>query len=146
MIQKSAGDMTSDTLTILNTYALTGSADAFRSAISALAERVEREGHHGVQAYRFFVNEAAGTARAVIEFDSSEAWVGHRDKAMDWPEYSALNAVAELEEVTFLGTLSLEISDWMKASGLTADIRAGFEYAAGFHRQAPSHFAPARPL
>lgn len=125
--------MASETLTILNTYTLTGSAGAFRSAISALAERVEREGH-GVQAYRFFVNETAGTARALVEYETAADWAAHRAAAMLWPEYAALSAATVLDEMTFLGTLSVEIADWMADTGLTADIRAGFEYAAGFHR------------
>ena len=44
-------------LTILNTYTLRGSEADFKTAITALAARVEAEGEPGVLSYRFFVSE-----------------------------------------------------------------------------------------
>jgi len=126
--------MTTPQLTVLNLYRLKASAKAFTDAITALAGRVEREGEQGVLSYRFWVNEADGTARAVIDYATSQAWIGHHDIAMGWPEMQALHTVAGLEEVTFLGSLTPEIRTWLVGSSLTAKVRDGFAPAAGFRR------------
>ena len=124
-------------LTILNTYSLTGSAGAFTAAITALAGRVEAEGHPGVLSYRFFVHKSDAVARAVIDYADPSAWIGHHDRSMVWPEMQALHAVAQLRKVTFLGTVTPEIEKWLSGSGLTAEIAFGFVEAAGFRRQQP---------
>ena len=122
------------TLTVVNRYDLKQSAEDFRAAISALAARVEREGHAGVLSYRFFLSEVAGQARAVIDYADPDAWMGHHHIAMGWPEMAALHAVAALEEITFLGNVSAEITDWLASSGLKARVNTGYGYAAGFRR------------
>lgn len=121
-------------LTVLNLYRLKGSVEAFTEAIAALSARVEREGERGLLSYRFWVNEAQGTARAVIDYATPQAWIGHHDISMSWPEMKALHAVARLEDVTFLGPLTPEIRDWLVGSTLTATLHDGFTSAAGFRR------------
>lgn len=69
-------------LTVLNLYRLTGSAGAFTDAVIALAARVEREGERGLLSYRFWVNATEGTARAVIDYATPQAWIGHHDISM----------------------------------------------------------------
>jgi hypothetical protein len=120
-------------LTIFNEYTLMGTPEAFCAAVTALAARVEVEGHLGVSSYRFFVSDD-GLARAVIDYDSPAAWIGHHDIAMGWPEMQALHAVATLSDVTFLGPLTDEIAGWLEQSGLKAQIHRGFRTAAGFQR------------
>lgn len=126
--------MSGPRLTILNLYTLTGSADDFRAAIERLASRVRDQGHPGVLSYRFFVNEAEKTARAVIDYENAAAWIGHHDIAMGWSEMSGLHRVATLSEVTFLGLLTPEIQNWIDNSKLTARIHHGNNFAAGFQR------------
>ena len=121
-------------LTILNLYRLTASAAAFSDAVTALAGRVERDGEQGLLSYRFWLNEPGGSARAVIDYATPEAWIGHHDISMSWPEMKALHTVARLEEVTFLGPLTPEIRSWLAGSSLTATLHDGFAAAAGFHR------------
>lgn len=121
-------------LTVLNLYRLKASAAAFTAAITALASRVEREGERGLLSYRFWVNEAERTARAVIDYATPQAWTGHHDISMDWPEMKALHAVAWLEDVTFLGPLTPEIRAWLAGSSLMAKVHDGFVPAAGFRR------------
>lgn len=123
-----------DQLTILNLYDLTTTAEAFCTAITALVDRVEQDGHQGVKRYRFFVDAAAGKARAVIDYDNPAAWIGHHDIAMDWPEMKALHAVATLEEITFLGANTPEIRQWIAGSELRARIVEGNRFVAGFER------------
>lgn len=121
-------------LTILNHYVLKDSAAHFSAAITALAARVEHEGEPGVLSYRFFVNEAASSARAVIDYATPQAWIGHHDRSMLWPEMQALHQVATLAEVTFLGPLTEEIQALLAKSGLKAKVHSGFTLAAGFRR------------
>ncbi len=123
-------------LTAFNLYRLTGSADDFRTATRALADRVEAEGHSGVLSYRFFADAQAAIGTAVVDYADTAAWIGHHDIAMGWPEMQAMHRVARLEEVTFLGDVAPEIRDWIAASGLTATLRTGFAVAAGFVRDA----------
>ena len=126
--------MTTPQLTVLNLYRLKASAEAFTDAITALAGRVQREGEQGLLSYRFWVNHADGTARAVIDYATPQAWIGHHDISMGWPEMKALHKVAVLEDVTFLGSLTPEIRAWLAGSGLTAKVHDGFAPAAGFRR------------
>lgn len=121
-------------LTVVNRYRLLAPAPAFLAAISALAGRVRDEGERGVLAYRFFVDSEAATARAVIDYATPAAWIGHHDIAMAWPEMRALHAVARLEEAEFLGPLTPEIAAWLARSGLSARILQGATFAAGFRR------------
>jgi hypothetical protein len=123
-------------LTILNLYRLTGTPEAFTAAVARLASRVEAEGERGVLAYRFYVDDREGSGHAVIDYASATAWLGHHEIAMGWPEMAALHAVAELVEVTFLGVLTPEIRTWIDNSALTARIRHGSRFAAGFQRKA----------
>jgi len=126
--------MTHPTLTALNCYTLNSTDEAFIAATSALAARVEVEGHPGVLSYRFFVNVAEGTGRAVIDYANAAAWIGHHEIAMGWPEMKALHAAATLSEVTFLGEVAQEIRDWLGASALKARIHEGNILAARFSR------------
>ena len=126
--------MTTATLTVLNLYELKGSAGAFTRCIAALADRVRDEGAAGVLSYRFFVNEADGTARAVIDYADPQAWIDHHDIAMPWPEMTALHGVARLAEAIFLGPVPDAIRDWLARSQLTAALRMGYDPAAGFTR------------
>jgi hypothetical protein len=121
-------------LTILNRYRLISDGPSFRAAIETLAERVEAEGHPGVQFYRFFLQPGTSVCQAVITYSGPEAWIGHHEIAMQWPEMRALHKVAILEEVTFLGPYTAEIQDWLAGSSLKAVIRSGFESVAGFVR------------
>lgn len=121
-------------LTILNLYRLKADAGAFVAAITALAARVERDGERGVLAYRFWVNAGEGTARAVIDYATPQAWIGHHDISMEWPEMQALHTVATLSDVTFLGPMSDEIRAWLAGSGLKARVTDGFVAAAAFRR------------
>ena len=62
----------------VNEYELVDTAEAYAEAITALAERTEREGHPGVLSYRFYVNEGKGTAGATIVYADADAWVAHQ--------------------------------------------------------------------
>ena len=121
-------------LTILNTYDILTTPEAFLAAITKLAARVEVEGHRGVLSYRFFCAPDLMQARAVIDYSGPEAWIGHHDIAMSWPEMNALHQAARLVEVTFLGEVTPEIQDWISRSTLRARLITGFSDAAGFHR------------
>ena len=121
-------------LTLLNTYTLRGGAEDFTTAITALAARVEAEGERGVLSYRFFVSSEMGLARAVIDYATPTAWIGHHDISMTWPEMTALHRVATLSHVTFLGLITPEIRAWLDRSGLKARVETGYVASAGFCR------------
>lgn len=121
-------------LTVLNVYRLNGSVAQFEAAISALVARVRAEGHRGVLSYRFFGNATENLARAVIDYETPDAWIGHHDISMGWPEMRALHATATLSEVTFLGPLTPHIKNWIESSALTAQVKDGNVFVAGFRR------------
>lgn len=121
-------------LVIVNDYTLLAPASDFTHAITALAARVEREGHPGVRSYLFYVNAGEATARAVIHYDGAEAWIGHHDISFGWPEMKALHAVARLAQVTFHGEMTAAIRDWLDVAGLVVPVRHYPDFAAGFLR------------
>lgn len=121
-------------LTVLNQYRLLGTVDLFYQIIAPLVDRVRREGEPGVIGYRFFANSAQASASAVIDYATTESWIGHHEIAMDWPEMMRLHEIARLTDVTFLGPLTPQISDWLGNSSLTARVHQGSHFAAGFRR------------
>lgn len=127
--------MNKDGLIILNQYELLSTAVSFESAIKALAARVREEGNAGVLSYRFFVNPGLRIARAVVEYVDPDAWIGHHNTSMNWPEMKALHAVANLGEVTFLGEMTPDIATWISNSSLKAEVLSGNRYVAGFKRK-----------
>lgn len=126
--------MSDVSLIILNRYEILTSVREFETATSVLAERVEREGHPGVLTYRFFSNCDDMTGRAIVEYRDGDAWIGHHEIAMSWPEMKALHSVAVLREVVFLGEVTQAIHDWFSGSSLRATILDGNVQVAGFRR------------
>lgn len=126
--------MDQDRLTVLNLYRLNGPSAGFRQAIRPLVDRVQAEGARGILSYRFFVDEAQGLARGVIDYAGPQAWIDHHDISMGWPEMQGLHRAATLAQVTFLGPLTPEIRAWIGQSTLTADILSDNLFVAGFQR------------
>lgn len=125
--------MTADpTITVVNRYRLTAGAEAFVAAVTALARRVKAEGHPGVRSYRFFC--ALNEGRAVVTYADPDAWVGHHDIAMGWPEMAALRAVSELKEIALHGPLSDAMRAWLDKAGLLGRLSHMGEAVAGFQR------------
>lgn len=126
--------MKQQNLIVQNTYRLKTDARTFELAIGRLVDRVERDGVEGVLSYRFYSNPMDTSARGIIEYRDPNAWIGHHDISMPWPEMAALHETAELVEVVFLGPFTSEIEDWIKTSALTARLVVGNGFASGFVR------------
>ena len=116
----------------VNEYRLAGTTAEFVDAITALARRTEAEGEQGVLRYQFYVNADEGTAAATIVYRDADAWLDHHRLAYTWPEMTALQALVELQRITFLGPLTDEIE--AMASGITAPVSRADTLAAGFAR------------
>ena len=123
--------MMAEVITV-NRYALRD-AKAFAAAVQALVARVQDRGHKGVRSYRFFCPTPA-EGRAVVIYDDPEAWVGHHDLIMGWPELAALRAVADLEEVLLFGPVTPAMQAWIDRMRLGPRVRLMGEPVAGFLR------------
>ncbi len=114
----------------VNEYNLVGTAGDYVTAISALAQRTEAEGHPGVLSYRFYVNAAEGTAGATIVYEDADAWLGHHELAYQWPEMAALQATISLGRLTVFGPLNDAVERWLSRANLTSThydrLAAGF--------------------
>ena len=130
--------MESRRLIVQNFYRLRADVSAFDKALRRLVQRVEHAGHDGVLSYQFFSNEQDRSARGVIVYCDPEAWVGHHDISMNWPEMVTLHEAAILEEVVFLGPFTPEIDAWLKNSKLKAKLLVGNRFSSGFDRNEPS--------
>ena len=84
---------------VVNNYQLRDGA-GFEAAVAALVARVRDKGHPGVRSYRFF-RPTPDMGRAVVTYDGPEAWVGHHDIIMGWPEMAALRRAADLTEIEY---------------------------------------------
>ncbi len=122
-------------ITVVNRYALRAEAGAFVAAVMALARRVEAEGHPGVLSYRFYCPEGATEARAVVRYNGPDAWIGHHDIAMGWPEMAAFRAAADLIAVDLHGSMSDGIIRWIERAGLSGVFRHHGTVVAGFDRR-----------
>ena len=102
-----------------NEYDLAASSQAFVEAIDALARRTKSEGHPGVEAYRWFFDDDAGTAGAIIVYKNAAAWVGHHELAYKWDEMAALQATVSLRRLTLFGPLSNDLTTWLSNANLS---------------------------
>ena len=116
----------------LNRYTLRDAA-GFEAAVAALVARVRSEGHPGVLDYHFY-RAGPEEARAVVVYAGPEAWVGHHDIIMSWPEMAALRASADLAGVDLHGEVTDTMRDWIARMGLASKVRHLGEALAGFHR------------
>jgi quinol monooxygenase YgiN len=114
-------------------YELADTAETYIDAISALADRTDREGHPGVLGYQFYVNRTENTAGAVIQYADSDAWLAHHRMAYQWVEMPALQATVALKRLTLFGPLNDELRAWIGGTGL--EYIHYDEAAAGFIRQ-----------
>jgi hypothetical protein len=121
-------------ITVVNHYRLLSGRDGFVAAVTALARRVEAEGHDGVLDYRFYCGAEDQECRAVVRYRDAEAWVGHHDLAMGWPEMGAFRAVAALESVDLHGPVTASMQIWIDRMGLGDKVRSFSEMVAGFRR------------
>jgi hypothetical protein len=116
----------------INLYSVRDPA-AFDSAVAALVDRVRTAGHPGVLGYRFHrPNLVEG--RAVVRYADPEAWVGHHDLIMGWPEMAAFRASADLEEVLLFGPVTAAMQDWLDRMGLGDRVRLMGPAISGFTR------------
>lgn len=123
--------MTSE-IVVVNFYSIRD-AEAFDRAVRLLVARVRLTGHPGVKSYRFF-GSGPKERRAVVVYEGPEAWVGHHDLIMAWPEMVALRAAARLARVDLYGPLTAPMQDWADRMGLDGKLRHQGEAIAGFRR------------
>lgn len=122
----------SSEIVVVNFYA-PRDAGAFDRAVRLLVARVRLTGHPGVRSYRFF-GSGPKERRAVVIYEGPEAWVGHHDLIMAWPEMVALRAAARLARVDLYGPLTPAMQDWVDQMGLGKKLRHQGESIAGFKR------------
>jgi hypothetical protein len=121
-------------IAVVNRYRLLSGREPFPAAAHALAGRVEAEGHPGILSYRFYAPEGLDEARLIARYRDAEAWVGHHDLAMGWPEMAAFRTVAALERVELYGTVTGPMRDWIDRMGLAERIWFAGPQRAGFGR------------
>jgi hypothetical protein len=121
-------------IAVVNRYRLLSGREPFRAAAHALAGRVEAEGHPGILSYRFYAPEILDEARLIARYRDAEAWVGHHDLAMGWPEMVAFRHVAALERVELYGTVTDAMRDWIDRMGLAGRVWCAGQQWAGFGR------------
>jgi hypothetical protein len=127
--------MSSSGLSVTTAYELNGSVAEFHTTITALVDRVRTEGHRGILSYRFFVDDQGRTAHGFIDYENCDAWIGHHDIAMSWPEMAAMHGVARLTKIEFFGPVDARILKWLDRSNLRATIVTGRAFCSGFERQ-----------
>jgi hypothetical protein len=119
-------------ITVVNRYVLRD-PPGFEAAVIALAVRVRDEGHPGVLRYRFY-RPASDEGRAVVTYADPEAWVGHHDLVMGWPEMAALRAAADLAEIMLFGPVSPAMQGWIDRMGVAGLVRHQGQPVSGFMR------------
>lgn len=116
----------------MTSYQLTGSAEAFSKAITALSKRTFDEGPANILRYTFYVNDGDGTAGAIIVFQNAEAWLGQHDFVTSLDEYQQFYKTVRLVGLRFFGDLSSEIRRWLDERNLEYEFAGPL--AAGFER------------
>jgi hypothetical protein len=121
-------------IAVVNRYRPLSGREPFLAAAHALAGRVEAEGHPGILSFRLYAPDGLEEARLVARYRDAEAWVGHHDLAMGWPEMAAFRAVAALERVELYGMVTGAMRDWIDRMGLEGRVWFAGPQWAGFGR------------
>jgi hypothetical protein len=108
-------------------------ADAFRAAVTALADRVQRQGVPGVRGCRFFCPRP-DEGRAVVTYADPKAWIAHHDLIMTWPEMADLRASADLAEGMLFGPMTAGMQDWIDRMDLGSKVHPMGSPVTGFLR------------
>ena len=119
-------------IVVVNFYTLRD-PEGFDRALRTLVPRVRLQGHEGLRSYRFF-GSGPRERRLVAIYAAPEAWVGHHDLIMAWPEMVGLRAAARLARVDLYGPLTPPMRDWVDQMGLGTKLRHQGEAIAGFRR------------
>jgi hypothetical protein len=122
----------SSEIVVVNFYVLRD-PDGFDRALRLLVPRVRLQGHEGLRSYRFF-GSGPKERRLVAIYAGPDAWVGHHDLIMGWPEMVALRAGARLQRTDLYGPLTPPMRDWVDRMGLGAKVHHQGEAVAGFRR------------
>lgn len=119
-------------IAVVNFYALRD-PQGFDRAVRLLVPRVRLQGHEGVRSYRFF-GSGFKERRLVSIYEGPEAWVGHHELVMAWPEMVALRAAARLARTDLYGPLTPPMQAWVDQMGLGRKLCHQGEAIAGFRR------------
>ena len=119
-------------IVVVNFYTLRD-PEGFDRALRTLVPRVRLQGHEGLRSYRFF-GSGPRERRLVAIYAGPEAWVGHHDLIMPWPEMEGLRAAARLARGDLYGPLTPPMRDWADQMGLGTKLRHQGEAIAGFRR------------
>jgi hypothetical protein len=119
-------------IVVVNFYTLRD-PDGFDRALKVLVPRVRLHGHKGLRSYRFF-GSGPKERRLVAIYERPEAWVGHHDLIMGWPEMVLLRAAARLARTDLYGPISPAMQVWIDQMGLGKKLRHQGEAIAGFRR------------
>lgn len=119
-------------IVVVNFYALRD-PQGFDRAVRLLVPRVRLQGHEGVRSYRFF-GSGPKERRLVSIYEGPEAWVGHHELVMAWPEMVALRAAARLARTDLYGPLTPPMQAWVDQMGLGRKLCHQGEAIAGFRR------------
>jgi hypothetical protein len=121
-------------ITVVNHYRLLSGREAFVAAVNSLARHVEAEGHDGVMDYRFYCCKGDVEGRAVVRYRDAEAWVGHHELVLGWPEMTAFRAVADLARIEIHGPVTPAMLDWINRMGVAQKVLLAGDAVAGFRR------------
>jgi hypothetical protein len=111
-------------------------ADAFRAAVTALADRVQHQGVPGVpgvRGYRFFCPRP-DEGRAVATYADPKAWIAHHDLIMTWPGMADQRASADLAEGMLFGPMTAGMQDWIDRMDLGSKVHPMGSPVTGFLR------------
>lgn len=118
----------------INEYELLTSEEDFKSAISAVAARTEREGHPGILSYQFFVDGPRKKASACITYADADTWLAHHETAYGWEEMPAFQRNVQLARASLFGPLNDGMRVWLEKANLPCEVFSVNTHAAGFVR------------
>lgn len=93
-------------------YELIGSAQSYKTLISALSEKAKKS-FNGIARYSFYVNEKTGVAGAIIIYDSPQAFIDWHELAPDFEEYEEFKKTVKPNGLKLYGNLPPKTKEWI---------------------------------
>ncbi len=120
-------------VTLVEALEVTAPFEEFRSAVDAVAERLEAEGVEELVCMNFYGESGSDKIGAILTFSDSKGMLRHMDRVSSWAEYGMFFGTVKPLDVRVYGTLDAEAEAWI---GQFGDIvsRKFEHHTAGFVR------------
>jgi hypothetical protein len=131
---RSSGKPASEHLSLVEVFEMVAPPEEYRPAVSALTQRVEKEGPAGLVTYQLYADTASGEGGALITFADPDDITRHMHLISQWEEFRRFVRTIKLVDMRIYGVLSPDAEAWL-AQGSYIPNKRFPDHVSGFVRR-----------